>query len=142
MIPSKTERRGPPERPRQRELWKKLTEAKSLVKSGRWIPANPQKLQANFDELADTFGIETTLTEDQTTILLSALDEIRADHYCGGRPPDASYEIVVKGHDMWEFRWISKFFGDKEMYLKFCFTKGDENSRKLAMLSIHPNRSL
>jgi hypothetical protein len=142
VIPSRSDGLIPPHRPSPKELWKKLKEAKSLVKNGKWFPVSPAKLQANWDGIEEDFNIDTTLAEDQIKILLTSLEEIKADDYCGFHPPEPSYEgdPNVKGQEMWAFCWDSPFFGNTRMYFKFCFTKSDESSRKLGMLSIHPSK--
>ena len=142
MIPSDI-RSDPPPRPSTRELYRKINEAKRLLQAGRWRPVNVLKMQANWEEIEQTFPtIDTSLREDQEKILATVLNEISPEHYVGGHPPEPSYEPVVSGQDMWEFRWTSAFFGNRTMYLKFCFSKGDEISRRLYMMSLHQNRDL
>jgi hypothetical protein len=142
VIPSESKRREPPPRPRPGEIVKKITEADRLLKIPRWSPADPVKLKANFDELEQKFGNETTLKEDQTAILVGVLREIRPEHYVGQRPPELAYEPAVRNQDMWEFKWNSAFFGNRMMYLKFCFSRGDDQTRRLFVLSIHENRPI
>jgi len=138
VIPSRIISHGP-ERPSQRELYKKLAEASSLIRAGKWFPANYDKLKPNFDDLERTFRIETTLVEDQTKVLVTALEEIRTEHYAGSRPPQKSYEPAAKGKDMFAFRWQSDFFTKTEMYLKFCLV-GDDRNRQVCIFSIHEHK--
>jgi len=120
---------------------KKIAEARRLVPLGRWSPASPAKLKANFDELEQEFGLETTLPEDQTEILLKALSEIKPEHYVGKHPPERSYEPLAQDLELWAFKCPSPHFGNQQMYLKFCFSKGDDTSRQLFFFSIHQHRT-
>lgn len=124
-------------RPSHRELSGKIREALALVGEAKWSPGNPAKLKANFDELEETFGIETALFEDQQKFLLAVLTEIRPEHYAGSYPPMRSYEAVVKGQDLFAFEWESEFFSAK-MYFKFC-VKGVEGRKRVFIMSIHPS---
>jgi hypothetical protein len=142
VIPSERIERKPPSRPRSGEIIKKLTEAKRLMQLERWSPADASKLRANLDELERIFGVETALKEDIGAIILTSLNEIDHRHYVGGHPPERAYEPAVYKQDMWEFRWRSPFFKNHQMYLKFCLSKGDQDNRRLFMLSIHENRLL
>jgi hypothetical protein len=126
-------------RPSKGELYKKLTEASLLIKDGKWFPANAVKLQANWDELETTFGVETTLLEDRTDILTQALREIEVEDYAGARPPQQSYEASAHGGEMFAFQWESGFLQKSEMYFKFCLT-GADNGRRVCVFSIHPKR--
>ena len=140
MIPSKFKAlRQRPERPSHKEVNGKLAAAKALIQLDRWRPAEYAKMQANWDEIEAVCSMDTAAPEDQTSLLLAALNEITPERYCGGRPPDKADEKSVRGREMWEFRWVSVFFG-REMYLKFCVGKGDEANRRLYMLSLHPDR--
>lgn len=139
MIPSKGTERQVSTRPSRGELYKKLAEAAALIKDGKWFPANPAKLQANWQELEDTFGIETALTEDRTSVLTEALREIEVEDYAGKHPPQRSYEASAHGGEMFAFQWESGLLRKSEMYFKFCFTGADKN-RKVCVFSIHPQR--
>lgn len=136
VIPSN---RGGRARPSHKELQGKLREALALVRSHQWRPADIQKLQADWNTLEDELGAETTLPEDQFSILTSVMEEIRPEHYKGDRPPKRSYEPVTKGLEMFAFRWDSTFFGQTEMYFKFSVS-GIGKSRRIWIYSLHPNR--
>lgn len=110
-----------------------------MVEAGKWLPANPAKLKANFDEIEVTFGMETALTEDQTVILVGAIREIKPDQYKGVRPPPRSYEPAIRGQEILGFRWKSAFFSGYEMYFKFCLN-GAEDGRRAFICSIHEHR--
>ncbi len=136
MIPSNRRRT---ERPAHQELSKKLRECVHCVKNGKWFPADPQKLKANFDELEDVFGIETALQEDQSGIMLAILGEITAEQYAGTRPPTRSYEQAIHGKALFAFSWTSSYFNNREMYFKFCLM-GAGNDQMVFICSIHPSR--
>ena len=136
MIPSGREKH---ERPTHRELTKRLKECLSLVTARKWLPAEPDKLKANFDEMEDLLGIETTLQEDQTQILLGALGEITPEHYTGLRPPPRSYEQAILGKELFAFQWKSTCFGGLQMYFKFC-VKGDGENQRVFICSVHESR--
>ena len=137
MIPSKYSTRWAPT---HRELSKKIREALSLVKNGRWSPGQPVKLKADFDELEKEFDIEMALLEDQEKILLAVLNEIKPEHYAGTHPPTKAYETTVKGRDLFAFAWKSPFFDGQEMYFKFCMN-GTDDRKRVFILSIHPSRN-
>lgn len=140
MIPSKRTEQASAAvvRPSEKELWKKLTEAKELIKRAKWLPAAPPKLRADFEELETLFDIETALPEDQSAILLTALEEIAAADYVGSRPPMRSYERATHNQEMFAFHWKSAHF-KCEMYFKFCFS-GADKGRRAWVFSIHPHR--
>jgi hypothetical protein len=104
-----------------------------------WLPADPGKLKANFDEIEKLFGIDTALQEDQNEILLGILCEIRPEHYVGGRPPQQAYEVAILGKELFAFQWASSCCNGRQMYFKFCI-KGTEEGRRIYVCSIHPSR--
>ena len=136
MIPSNRRR---PERPSHKELSKKLRECQELVRAGKWSPAEPAKLKANFDELEAAFAMDTTLADDQRKILMGSLCEITPDHYVGGRPTTKSSEPRVRGAELLAFSWKSSFFSGSEMYFKFCVS-GENDARRAFVCSIHEHR--
>ena len=140
MIPSKiTDEKW--ERPSTRELWKKLTEVTGLIHANKWLPGDAVGLQADLDELATTFGLETTLREDLITIFVSALREITPADYAGQHPPKRSYKEQTFNLELFAFRWKSSFFSGREMYIKFCMTSLADKDRRAFIHSIHPHRT-
>jgi hypothetical protein len=109
------------------------------VDGGRWSPASPAKLKADFDELETVFGLETALAEDQKKILLAAIEEVAPGHYVGSRPPQRSYEQTIRDKELFPFRWRSMFFAEHEMYFKFCL-KGADKDQRAYICSIHEHR--
>ncbi|HEV2960450.1 MAG TPA: hypothetical protein VG649_01395 [Candidatus Angelobacter sp.] len=136
MIPSNIGRQHP-DRPSEKELRKKLEEAKMLIRQDRWSPASPGKLAANFSEIEEKLNIDATLSEDHKALLLAALDEIKVADYAGEHPPQKSYEPATKNVDMFAFCWQSSYFSER-MYFKFCLV-GADKGRRAFIFSIHPS---
>lgn len=103
------------------------------------VSREPSELEANWSELETKFGVETSLIEDRTQILTTALREIEVDDYAGARPPQRSYEQSAHGGEMFAFHWESGAFRKDEMYFKFCLT-GTDKGRRVCVFSIHPQR--
>jgi len=127
-------------RPRPSELYGKLRGAITLVKDGKWSPANPAKLHANWEELGQVFKIDLALEEDLTGLLLAVLQEIKPGDYVGGHPPMRSYEQKTTNQELFAFRWTSRCFSDSEMYFKFSICGGNPEQKRLYIYSLHPNR--
>ncbi|HUX10334.1 MAG TPA: hypothetical protein VMW51_06795 [Terriglobia bacterium] len=127
-------------RPLRKELLGKLRDAITLVKEGKWSPANPAKLLANWEELGQVFKIDLDLAEDQTALLLAVLGEIKPGDYAGSHPPKRSYEQKTTNQELFAFRWSSGCFSNFEMYFKFSICGGTPGQKKLYIYSLHPNR--
>jgi hypothetical protein len=126
--------------PSHSELSKKLREALLCVQTKLWLPAEPVKLKANWDELEDRGYVESAvLEEEQTKILIGALSEAKPEHYAGVYPPDRSYEQRTHNLEVFCFCWESPFFGNREMYLRFSVVPSGDNVR-VWIYSIHPAR--
>lgn len=124
--------------PSHKELWKKITAAKKLVKSGKWLAVDPFGLSDDLDKLAQKFDTEVETIENQTTLLTTALEEVTAWNYDGGTPPTDSTAPKTQGLKLWIFRWESKkdCFGKSVMYLKFC-VDGTGEQGPLWLHSLH-----
>src|SRR5207253_8382794 len=106
-----------------------------------WLPADPAKLKANWDELEDTCGVESAaLEEEQTAILIAILKEARPEHYAGKYPPERSYERCTGGSELFAFRWLSTFFGNRMMFFKFSIVNSGAGGVRTFIYSVHPNR--
>jgi hypothetical protein len=135
MIPS---RRGRNQRPSHQELSKKLREALSCVQNKRWLPAEPAKLKANWDELEENGYVESAVLEgEQAAILVAVLSEAKAENYAGMHPPQRSYEQRTQNLEVFCFCWESQFFGGREMYLRFSVVPSGERAW---IYSVHPSR--
>jgi len=110
------------------------------VKGKCWLPANPVKLKANWDEVEQVCCIESTLEEDQTKILVAIRDEVKPPHYVGKHSPERSYESGTGGCELFAFRWQSNFFGNRIMFFKFSLVGRGDGGTKAFIYSLHPNR--
>src|SRR5258708_6478536 len=99
-------------RPSDRELIKRLHEAKEFLKNRHGVFANPSKAvgELNDQEIRDTTEIWPLIRE--------LLDEISPKDYRGTRPPQKSYEKTIAGLELLAFSWWSSKFA-KQMYIKF-----------------------
>jgi hypothetical protein len=128
-------------RPTLKELGKKIRAARKRISAGDWIAADAGKLLDEFNELADRFDVESTTAEDQSKLLMAALNEINPTHYCGRTPPMRSTLSETKDLELWEFRWQSKedCFKKSMMYMKFCVVGTGENE-PIYVHSLHIDR--
>jgi hypothetical protein len=101
------------------------------MESSGYFPVSPLKLAANFATL------KLFSPEEQRKALVTALQEISAQDYSGGRPPEKSYEAGVRGDELFAFAWDSTYFR-RRMYFKFCLHKEGEDSFSLYIASLHP----
>jgi hypothetical protein len=125
-------------RPSHRELSKKIAVAVQCVQQGRWLPASPAKLKANWDELEDKGYVESTVLEnEQSDILLTALSEANPRDYAGRRPPERSYEGETQNLELFCFCWESSFCGNREIFLRFSIS-GNGDEARLWVYSLHP----
>ena len=114
--------RGVMERPSRREVINKVTEAIDAIQEGkRQIPFSKHFTQDQSD-----LGIEDT--SNLWPLLMVLLEEIKElgpnELYTGGRPPEKSYEVGLKGYELWAYSWDSPVMNSK-MYLKFIMRKGN-----------------
>jgi hypothetical protein len=115
------------ERPSHREISGKLLSAKTAVESGAVLLVNAKALR---EDLLDLGWLMDELSE----LLLSILNELEPVHYRGGRPPQKSYEKVIKDCELYAFSWTSKALGCT-VYFKFAL-KG----KTLWIVSFHRER--
>jgi hypothetical protein len=120
----------PCERPSEKELWKKINDARTIFSAVGFRPVSPLKLAANFSELNLFSG------QEQTDALRVALQEITPPDYSGARPPEKSYESAVRDDDLFAFARTSKYFR-RRMYFKFCIHKEDEGVGIVYIASLH-----
>jgi hypothetical protein len=114
------------ERPSQKELAKKLKEARESALAGRIMIVDQEVIAADALELG-------YLVEDITGVVAGALEEIKPSDYAGQRPPQRSYERAILGLELSAFRWKSRLMG-AEVYLKFAVK---ENLLWLVSFHIH-----
>lgn len=104
-------------RPSNKEISKRLAEAKKYLKNRQGLFANPAKVVGELDSL----GIGDT--GDLWELIRDLLAEITPEDYRGARPPQKSYEKAIAGLELFAFTWWSKKLA-KEMYIKFVL-KGE-----------------
>ncbi|MBA3721105.1 MAG: hypothetical protein H0W88_01720 [Parachlamydiaceae bacterium] len=117
-------------RPSDRELQKRISEAKDSLTIKQGVFANPAKAmnelnELNIDDSNDIWGLIREL-----------LNEISPGFYKGSSPPQKSYEKAINGSELFAFCWLSEKLG-KEMYMKFALKNG-----RYYYVSLHPHRSV
>lgn len=116
-------------RPSDRELNKKLNEAKEYLKDRHGVFANPSKAVGELNNLNIGDANEVWL------LIRELLDEIISKDYAGLRPPQKSYEKAIIGFELLAFSWWSLKFA-KQMYIKFVL-----KNERYYYVSLHQSRS-
>lgn len=116
-------------RPSDRELIKRLNEAKEFLKNGHGLFANPSKAVGELNDL------EIGNTNDVWQLISVLLEEITPADYRGSRPPQKSYEKAIVGLELLAFSWWSRQFA-KQMYMKFVL-----KNERYYYVSLHQSRS-
>jgi hypothetical protein len=114
----------------QKELFKKIREARSAVVEGRIAIIRQEAFAIDALELG--YVVESELHE----VLTQLLDETRPAHYAGGRPPQRSYEQEIKDLELFAFEVESKRFQCR-IYLKFALA-----CNLLWLVSLHESRGI
>lgn len=99
-------------RPSDRELIKRLNEAKKVLNIQPGLFANPSKV---VNELCD---LDIVDTREVWLLIRELLEEILPKDYRGTRPPQKSYEKAITGFELLAFSWWSPKLA-KQMYIKF-----------------------
>jgi hypothetical protein len=116
-------------RPSDRELAKRLNEAKEFLKNRHGLFANPSKAVG---ELSD---LDIGDANDIWQLIRELLEEISPNDYRGTRPPQKSYEKAIAGLELLAFSWRSPKFA-KQMYIKFVL-----KDERYYYVSLHQSRS-
>ncbi len=116
-------------RPSDRELIKRLNEAKEYLKNRYGLFANQSKAVGELNDLA----IEDT--NDVWQLIRELLEEILPQDYKGSRPPQKSYEKAIVGLELLAFSWWSPKCA-KQMYIKFVL-----KDERYYYVSLHQSRS-
>ena len=116
-------------RPSDRELTKRLKEAKEFLKNRQGVFANPSKAvgELNDLEIGDSNVVWLLIKE--------LLEEISPKDYKGSRPPQKSYEKAIAGLELFAFSWWSAKCA-KQMYIKFVL-----KDERFYYISLHQSRS-
>lgn len=99
-------------RPSDRELTKRLDEAKELLKNRYGVFAIPSKAVGELNDL------DIGDTNDVWQLIRELLEEISPKDYKGSRPPQKSYEKAIAGSELFAFSWWSPRCA-RQMYIKF-----------------------
>lgn len=116
-------------RPSDRELNKRLSEAKEFLKTRSGLFANPSKTMGELNEL----GIGDA--DEVWPLIRELLEEVTPEDYKGTRPPQKAYEKAVEGFELFAFCWWSDKC-DKKMYVKFVL-----KNERYYYVSLHESRS-
>ena len=92
------------QRPSNRELYNKIKYGKELVDEDKVLQIDPDVIATDAIEL----GYQVAKLK---SILSTLLDEVQNKHYVGGHPPKKSYKSIIKGSELFEFRWVSTKLG-------------------------------
>lgn len=127
-VSSDTKVRNDMRRPSDHELYGKLKTASEAASAGRINLVEPTPILADLTDL-------DILPEDLVELIPKMVAEIGPQHYRGKRPPEKSYEVQIKGGELYAFRWMSKELGCI-VYFKFALKEG-----KLWIASLHADRT-
>jgi hypothetical protein len=116
-------------RPSDRELTKRLNEAKEFLKNRHGVFANPSKIVGELNDLY--IGDASEVWQ----LIRELLEEITPKDYKGARPPQKSYEKAIVGLELLAFSWWSSKCA-KQMYIKFVL-----KDERYYYVSLHPSRS-
>lgn len=116
-------------RPSDKELIKRLDEAKQYLKNRYGLFANQSKAVGELNDLdiGDSNGVWSLIRE--------LLEEISPKDYRGTRPPQKSYEKAIAGIELLAFSWWSSRCA-KQMYIKFVL-----KNERYYYVSLHQSRS-
>ncbi len=117
-----------PHRPSDRELDKKINEAKSVLRQQLGLFANFAKAVGELNEL------DMRDSDDIWQLIRGLLEEISPKDYAGGKPPQKSYEKAIANCELFAFCWWSKTLG-KQMYIKFALRQN-----RYFYVSLHESR--
>lgn len=115
-------------RPSDRELNKRLIEAKNFLRDRPGAFANPSKAVGELNDLniGDSHEVWSLIRE--------LLEELTPEDYKGARPPQKSYEKAIAGLELLAFSWWSTKCA-KQMYIKFVL-----KDERYYYVSLHQSR--
>lgn len=116
-------------RPSDRELIRRLNEAKEYLKNRHGLFANLSKACGELNDL------DIGDSNDVWQLIRELLEEISPKDYKGSRPPQKSYEKAVVGCELLAFSWWSPKYA-KQMYIKFVL-----KNERYYYVSLHQSRS-
>lgn len=116
-------------RPSNRELTKRLNEAKEFLNNRYGLFVNQSKAVGELNDL------DIGDTNDVWKLIRELLEEISPKDYKGSRPPQKSYEKAITGLELLAFSWWSPKCA-KQMYIKFVL-----KDERYYYISLHQSRS-
>ncbi len=116
-------------RPSDRELLKRIKEAKEYLKSRNGVFASFAKAAGELNAL--NIGD----ADEVWQLVKELLEEISPRDYKGSRPPQKSYEKAIEGLELIAFSWWSPKLR-KQMYIKFVL-----KNERYYYVSLHQSRS-
>jgi hypothetical protein len=116
-------------RPTDRELTKRLDDAKEFLKNRYGVFATPSKAVSELNDL------DIGDANDVWQLIRELLEEISPKDYKGSRPPQKSYEKAIAGLELLAFSWWSPRCV-KQMYIKFVL-----KNERYYYVSLHQSRS-
>jgi hypothetical protein len=115
-------------RPSDRELFKRLNEAKEFLKDRQGLFANPSKAMGELNNL------NVGDANEVWPLIKELLEEVSPKNYKGMRPPQKSYEKAIEGLELLAFSWWSPRLA-KQMYIKFVL-----KNERYYYVSLHQSR--
>jgi hypothetical protein len=103
-------------RPSQKELSRKIREAKKTVSTGRIMIVDPVTIAA------DAIDLEYTVEDELVEVLGGLLDATTPRHYVGAQPPQKSYKAQIQGLELFAFAVQSVKFRYR-VYYKFALVE-------------------
>jgi hypothetical protein len=107
-------------RPSNHEICKKIEDAFAALRAGRFEQVVTKHV---YGDLAD---LRLDSAEELPGLLNELLNEIKTigpvQCYAGDKPPQRSYELELRGLELWAYTWHSERLGIR-MYLKFALKK-------------------
>lgn len=116
-------------RPSDKELSKRINEAKEYLKNRDGVFAIPSKAVGELNAL------DIGDSNDVWPLIRELLEEISPKDYKGSRPPQKSYEKAIAGLELLAFSWWSQKCS-KQMYIKFVL-----KNERYYYVSLHQSRS-
>lgn len=116
-------------RPSDRELNRRINEAKKYLNNRCGLFANPSKAMGELNDL------DIGDTNDVWQLIRELLEELTPNDYKGSRPPQKSYEKAIAGLELLAFCWWSPKCA-KQMYIKFVL-----KDERYYYVSLHQSRS-
>ncbi|MEZ4752955.1 MAG: hypothetical protein R3A13_01430 [Bdellovibrionota bacterium] len=126
-------------KPTPKEINNKLSRAREIIcnEPGQIVIIERGKWDEEWERFRKFVGLENSdveLFEDRLKIIADCLDEIKSsDHVWRGKRMYCN-KMDFNDVELWEFRWLSTMWDEKDLYIKFGFRFDN-----LCFLSFHPD---